>query len=269
VTRVALISDRERERAVRQADRERVKSLQWGIKELTRKVARQKIESRKKRRELLSRMRRALRAVPRRDRTTRAEMLLRVAAERDRFKRWWDSVLLERAKRRAVLSEQRRELKSYRATSNRRIAAAVEQLRRLQGEELERFERDQDERLAILRAGLDEARRTIATERRDQRQMSRTKRQVKERAKRVTKRERAKEFSGGVEANLTTALEHAVWKRERGLILSNARARGIKEPDAIAELVRERVEADEERAVEFLADDADAWLAAELQRKGY
>jgi len=139
----------------------------------------------------------------------------------------------------------------------------------LQGEELARFESDQSARLAVLRDGIGKAKRMLAEATRDQRQMSRTKRQVKQRNKRATKRERAQEFTGGVETNLTTALEHAVWKREKGVILSMAKARGIKAPDAIAELVRERVEADEDRAVEFLADDSDAWLEAEIRKQGY
>lgn len=66
---------------------------------------------------------------------------------------------------------------------------------------------------------------------------------------------------------MTSPEELAVWRHEKVSILRHAKATGIKEPDAIAELVRERVEADPDRAIEFLVNDSERWLMAELNRK--
>lgn len=270
MTRPALISDRERERAIRQADKVQLRRLHERVKGLRLSISRHKIETRKQRRQLLANMRRALRALPRRDRSVVRDRVLAVARQRTDYQQWWAGVLLERARRRAELAELRAAVRTYRAGSPARVAAAVAKLRDLQREQLDGFEQRRAGLINSAEAALEHALRELATERRDQRQMARTKRTTSERkARRATKRERRQEFTGGVEANLTTALEHAVWKREKGRILSNARARGITAPDAIAEMVRERAEAEQDLAIEYLADDADAWLEAELRKQGY
>lgn len=140
MSKAAVISDRERERHVRQTDREHIRAFELGIKDLRRQLARQKILARKARRETLAKMRKAFPAIRRAEAGKRTQLTLDIARERDRYIRWWESVLIERANRRAEIAKLRSQLKHLRATRKSRIAEATRQLKLLQAEELARFD---------------------------------------------------------------------------------------------------------------------------------
>jgi hypothetical protein len=268
MTKAATISDRERERAVRQKDREHIRAFEAGIKDLRRQLSRQKILARKARRETLAKMRRALPAIRRAEAGKRTQLTLDIARERDRFTRWWESVLIERANRRAEIARLRSQLRHLRATRKSRIAEATRRLKLLQVEELARFDSTVGVERRSVESGIATLLEQLRQERADQRQFKGTARAKRRAAvKRTTQKERRQEYTGGVEANLESPEEQAVWRHEKASILRVAKAKGIKAPDAIAELVRERVEADPDRAIEFLANDSERWLMAELNRK--
>jgi hypothetical protein len=106
----------------------------------------------------------------------------------------------------------------------------------------------------------------LTTERADQRQRRSTKKHVAAGAPKVTRSERREEYSGGVEANLTSAVQLATWKRARKQILAQAKRLKITQPDAVAELVGEWVEADPDRAMGYVIADAEQWVRDELRR---
>lgn len=92
---------------------------------------------------------------------------------------------------------------------------------------------------------------------------------VRPASKTIRAKESSAERDSLIEMNLVTPEEQAWWKRNKTQMLRESREAGISEPHAIAELVRERVELEPERAVEFMQADADAWLRSELKREGY
>jgi hypothetical protein len=127
--------------------------------------------------------------------------------------------------------------------------------------------------LQSLAGLIQKARQELKTEQYDLKSWIRNRsgeRKPKGKAKPVQRaREGRAERESLVELNLVNAEEQAWWRRNKAQILRRAKEMGITEPDGIAELVRESVEADPERAVEFLQSDADRWLEAELRKQGY
>jgi len=258
---------RDAEHIARQRDRQRLSDMRAGIVELRRYVSRQKILDRKERRAALARIRAALLDIPRAERDHRHRMASDVLDARQAFRVWWAMVLAERATRLTDIRQLREHLKRYRAGSKARIAASVAATKRAADELLEELAQGSATRRIRITQLLEHQERELKIERTDQRQFRSTKRHVQKHSKtRVTKTERRQEFSGGVEANLVTAEEHAIWQVARRQILSDAKARGITAPDAIAELVRERAEADPDLATDAMQASADRWLAAELKR---
>jgi hypothetical protein len=257
---------RDTEKVLRAQDRQRLRDMRAGIVDLRRSISRQKILDRKARREALQAIRRKLRQVRPNERAHRRNIAREVSTALRDFRAWWQAVLVERANRQADLKQLRAHAKAYRAGTRERIREGVAAVQRAAEEHLAEMASSAEARRERMAAALRAAERDYRTERADQSQFRRTKRNIKARAPRVTRKERASEFTGGVEANLLTPEEHAVWRSSKRGILLEAKRLGIKAPDAIAELVRERTEADPDLAIELLARHAERDWAAEYRK---
>lgn len=255
---------REREQLARAQERARIRDLAASVAELRRSLRENQAEVTRKRRDILKRLSQTVRRLPKVERTHRRKMASEVVLAVAEFRRWWDVVKAERAARRAEIVQLRTGLRDYRKGSPARVRALVENARRIAETRLEEMLGDAEQRRRVLRETLAQAERELKTERADAAQFKRTRQHLRGRASKTkaTRRERRQEFTGGVEANLMTAEEHAIWHSARRQILAEAKARGIKAPDQIAELVRERVELEPEAATDSLQDYADAQVAA-------
>lgn len=203
----------------------------------------------------------------------RRKMLRTLAEKRRAFHEWWASVRAERAQRLAEIASLRSELKAFGQQWPQRKRLAVEAITAAVHKELDQFDAQTAQQLHSLESLIAKARQELKAEQYDLKSWVRNRsgeRKPKGKIKPIARaREKSLERGSLVELNLTNAEEQAWWRRNKAQILRQAKSMGITEPDAIAELVRESVEADPERAVEFLQSDADRWLEAELRKQGY
>lgn len=254
---------------LRRVDRERIRELRVQVTALRQAIARQRGESLKERRKLLRGIKSRLKGARRVERSHRHRLLAEVADARVDYQRWLTEVRAEQARRLAELAQTRELLRRWRAGARERVRAALANVERVTAERLAQLDARTADARAELVAALEQAQRDLWQERQDQRQFRRTGRQVTKRTKRTSRRERAEECGSGVEANLTSAEEFAVWKHARRQVLAAARAQGVTASDQIAELVREYAEANPEQALDWLQNDSDAWLEAELSKGNY
>lgn len=203
----------------------------------------------------------------------RRKMLRTLSEKRRSFQEWWAAVRVERASRLAEIASLRQELKAFGQQWPERKRLAVEAITAAVHKELDQFDEQTEQQLDSLEALIGKARQELKVEQYDLKSWIRNRsgdRKPKSKAKPAQRvSERRAERESLVELNLVNAEEQAWWRRNKAQILRRATELGITEPDGIAELVRESVEADPERAVEFLQSDADRWLAAELRKQGY
>jgi hypothetical protein len=204
--------------------------------------------------------------------TTERRAILRVIAQkRKAFADWWAEVQAERARLLAEIQGLRAELKAFGKQWPERKKLAVAAITAAVTRELDTFDEQTRAELVSLEQLIGKARRELKSEQYDLKTWIRNRRgERKTKVKPLARaRESRAELESLIELNLLSAEELAWWRRNKPQILRDARAQGITEPDAIAEQVREAVEGDPERAVEFLQADADAWLEAELRKQGY
>jgi len=203
----------------------------------------------------------------------RRKMLRTLAEKRRSFQEWWTAVRVERASRLAEIAALRQELKAFGQQWPERKRLAVEAITAAVHKELDQFDKQTEQQLDSLEGLIGKARQELKSEQYDLKSWIRNRsgeRKPKSKAKPVQRaREKRAEHESLVELNLLNAEEQAWWRRNKAQILRRAKELGITEPDGIAELVRESVEADPERAVEVLQSEADRWLAAELRKQGY
>lgn len=203
----------------------------------------------------------------------RRKMLRTLSEKRRSFHEWWAAVRIERASKLAEIASLRQELKAFGQQWAERKRLAVEAITAAVHKELDQFDEQTEQQLDSLEALIGKARQELKVEQYDLKSWIRNRsgeRKPKSKAKPAQRvRERRAERESLIELNLVNAEEQAWWRRNKAQILRRATELGITEPDGIAELVRESVEADPERAVEFLQSDADRWLATELRKQGY
>ncbi len=194
-----------------------------------------------------------------------------IAEKRKAFETWWREVRAERERRLTEIRDLRNELKRWTKDLPARRKESVEQISAEAMRQLATFDAQTTEQLGALERAIQTARRELKSDEYDLRVWSSSRRQERVAPKplRRTRRETAEERTSEVEANLTSGEELAWWHKNRGQVLRRAKELGITAPDGIAELVREAVEADPDRALEYLQADADAWVAAELRKQGF
>jgi len=255
-----------RMRAHVKSRRERLTQLQQERKVFDRK-------RRLDRRARLDRLRVELGRARKRPTEERRKMLRTLADKRRSFGEWWAAVRAERASRLAEIASLRQELKAFGQQWPERKRLAVEAITAAVHKELDQFDKQTEQQLQSLAGLIQKARQELKTEQYDLKSWIRNRsgeRKPKSKAKPVQRaREGRAERESLVELNLVNAEEQAWWRRNKAQILRRAKEMGITEPDGIAELVRESVEADPERAIEFLQSDADRWLETELRKQGY
>ena len=202
----------------------------------------------------------------------RAGKLQVIVAKRKQFQEWWQAVRQERAARLANIAQLRQELRDWTREGPARRKAAVEEITAAAQRQLDSFDTDTAVELGLLGEAVAKARAELKSDEYDLKTWTSNRRREGVRGKRpvrVTRRESVEELASNVESNLDTAEERAWWRRQRPSILRRAKELGKTEGDEIAEMIRESVEAEPERALEFLMADSDAWVEAEIRRVGF
>jgi hypothetical protein len=203
---------------------------------------------------------------------TRAAKVRAIAERRKQFEEWWAGVRRERNMRVAEIKRMRIELRGWSKDLPNRRRAAVEEVTTAAQRHLDTFDKQTANELELLERAIQEARRELKSDEYDLKTWgSNRRREVKAIAKppKRVRGESTAELVSNIEANLETAEEWAWWRAERKSILRTAKEAGITEGDAIAEGIRERVELEPERAIEYLQNDADAWVEAEIRKAGF
>jgi hypothetical protein len=224
------------------------------------------------RRARLKSLREAIRGLARIAKTTRATKLRTIIERRKQFVEWWAGVRREREMRLAEIKAMRLDLRGWSKDMPNRRRAAVEEITSAAQRQLANFDRETASELESLERAIHEARRELKSDEYDLKQWTGNRRREARAIVRPVKAkrgERTSELVSAIEANLETAEEWAWWRAERKSILRDAKEAGIGEGDMIAERIRERVEADPERALEYLQNDADAWVEAEIRKAGF
>ncbi len=203
---------------------------------------------------------------------SKAEKLRAIAERRRQFEQWWAGVRKERATRLAEIQHLKVTLKGWLKDLPKRRQQAVAEISAAAQRQFESFDVETAKQHDALERAIQQARRELRADEYDLKvwtaNRGREKRQVV-RAIRKPKGEATAELVSEIENNLTTAEEWAWWRAERKTLLRNAKEQGVTEGDAIAELIRERVELEPERAIEYLQADADAWVEAEVRKAGF
>lgn len=223
------------------------------------------------RRARLRALREAIQALGAKSKSERRRRLTVIQEKRRQFVEWWKEVRIERARRLAEIATLRQQLKDWTKLGPERRRQSVAEVTDAAMRELATFDAQTASGLDALSKAIEKARRELKADEYDLRtwHANRGHEQKRMRVLKGGKREQAKELDSLIEANLETGEQLAWWKRNRPSILRQAKEMGIEAADGIAELVREQVEGDPDRAIEFLQDDADAWVAAELRKAGF
>lgn len=224
------------------------------------------------RRARLKSLREAIRGLARVAKTTRAQKLRTIVERRKQFVEWWAGVRREREMRLAEIKALRLDLRGWSKDLPNRRRAAVEEITSAAQRQLASFDAETANELESLERAIHEARRELRSDEYDLKQWTGNRRREAKAIAKPPKRARGEstaELVSAIEANLESAEEWAWWRAERRSILRAAKEAGIEQGDMIAEGIRERVEADPERALEFLQNDADAWVEAEIRKAGF
>lgn len=259
---------KEREQGIKSADRERVALLRSRVKAIQLEIAQSKRRHPKERRAFLLKIRQLTRGLRAKDRAERKALAAAINERVKSFREWWAEVLRERKRRLDQIATLRKEIAAHRATAKPRLIEATAILSRQRDETLDALDEQQNREADDMFSRLNRAKKHLATELQDQKSMRQTARQTMIAAK-PKQGERKAEFTGGVEANLTSAIELAVWKKARKQILAEANRKRVSTPDGVAELVQEYAETHQDQAMAWLQDDVETWMAKELERKGY
>jgi hypothetical protein len=195
-----------------------------------------------------------------------------IQEKRKAFDVWWREVRQERERRLTEIRKLRQDLREWSKNLSSRRRESVEQISAEAMRQLETFDAQTAEQLGALEQAIAKARRELKADEYDVRVWTSNRRKERTAASkpvRKARRESSEERDSIVEMNLESGEELAWWRRNKTQILRQARDMGISAADGIAELVREAVEADPDRALEFLQADADAWVVAELKKQGF
>jgi hypothetical protein len=217
-------------------------------------------------------LRKSLRDLQQANAKARAAKVRAIAERRRQFVEWWAGVRRERDMRLAEIKRMRADLRAWSKDLPNRRRAAVAEVAAAAQRHLESFDQKTASELDALERAIQEARRELKSDEYDLKTWgSNRRREARAIAKppRRARGESTAELVSAIEANLETAEEWAWWRAERKSILRTAKEAGITEGDAIAEGIRERVEVDPERAIEYLQNDADAWVEAEIRKQGF
>lgn len=224
------------------------------------------------RRARLKSLREAIRGLARIAKTTRATKLRAIVERRKQFVEWWAGVRREREMRLAEIKALRLDLRGWSKDMPNRRRAAVEEITTAAQRQLASFDSQTATELESLERAIHEARRELKSDEYDLKVWTGNRRREAKAIARPVKAKRGEstaELVSAIEANLESPEEWAWWRAERRSILRTAKEAGIDQGDLIAEGIRERVEADPERALEFLQNDADAWVEAEIRKAGF
>lgn len=217
-------------------------------------------------------LRKALRDLASANAKARTAKVRAIAERRKQFEEWWAGVRRERDMRLAEIKRMRADLRAWSKELPNRRRAAVEEVSTAALRHLQTFDKQTADQLELLERAIHEARRELKSDEYDLKTWgSNRRREARTIAKppRRARGESTAELVSAIEANLETAEEWAWWRAERKSILRTAKEAGITEGDAIAEGIRERVELEPERAIEYLQNDADAWVEAEIRKAGF
>lgn len=263
----------------REASRIELEKMRAHVKAKKRKLA--ELESDEKhwtkarkleRKARLKDLQKALRDLQRADAKNRVAKVRAIAERRKQFEEWWAGVRRERDMRLGEIKRMRADLRAWSKDLPNRRRAAVEEVTAAAQRHLQSFDQKTASELDALERAIQEARRELKSDEYDLRTWTSNRRREVKAVVKPPKRKRGEstaELVSNIENNLVTAEEWAWWRAERASILRNAREAGISEGDAIAEGIRERVELEPERAIEYLQQDADAWVEAEIRRAGF
>jgi hypothetical protein len=208
----------------------------------------------------------------------RKRRLLAIAEKRRAFTAWWEQVRRERIARLDEIKRLRRDLLDWSKQGPARRREAIGQITAEAQRQLAAFDEETARGLDILGEAVHKARRELTSDEYDLRSWTSNRardaklppKSKRERYPfRKNRKELAIELESNVEANLESPEEWAWWRRNKASILRNAKASGKTEGDEIAEVIREAVGDNPEEALGYLADDADAWVEAEIRRQGF
>lgn len=220
----------------------------------------------------LKELHRALGAARKLDLATKREKLRAISERRRQFDQWWASVRAERIARLAEIRNLKTALKGWAKHLPKRRQQAVAEITAAAQRQFEAFDDETSKQHDALERALQQARRELRADEYDLKTWVANRgkeRRPVVKAVRKPRGETTAELVSDIENNLMTAEEWAWWRAERKSILRSAKEQGITEGDAIAELIRENVEMEPERALEFLQADADAWVEAEVRKAGF
>jgi hypothetical protein len=217
-------------------------------------------------------LRKSLRDLQQANAKARTAKVRAIAERRKQFEEWWAGVRRERDMRLAEIKRMRADLRAWSKDLPNRRRAAVAEIAAAAQRHLESFDQKTASELDALERAIQEARRELKSDEYDLKTWASNRRRESRTIAKPPKRARGEstaELVSNIEANLETAEEWAWWRAERKNILRTAKEAGITAGDAIAEGIRERVELEPERAIDYLQQDADAWLEAEIRKVGF
>lgn len=205
------------------------------------------------------------------DTDTRRKQLAIIVQKRKAFEQWWSEVRAERKRRLEEIAKLRAELRAWTKHGPERRKASVEAVTKEAQNQLRSFDLETGEQLEVFAEAVKRARAELKSDEYDLRTWGTNRRRDVQKAQ-ATKpkgKESTAELVSGIEANLMTAEEWAWWRTERASILRLAKTLGKTEGDEVAEMIREAVEMNPERALDYLSRDADAWVEAEVRKQGF
>ena len=201
----------------------------------------------------------------------RKSKLLEIDRKRKAFEAWWREVRLERETRLSEIRMLRAELREWTKEGPARRKESIAQITAEAQRQLAKFDAETAAGLDALGDAVRKARAELRSDEYDLRQWtSNRKRDVaRGQAPKAVRRQTAEELESNVEHNLETPEEWAWWRRNKRSLLRQAKELGKTSGDEIAEMIREAVGDNPEEALNYLADDADAWVEAEIRRQGF
>jgi len=256
---------RDRATALRSQDRAELARLRDSVKAARAAIVTWKRTHPKRRAEVLREIRDLAKQAKASERSTRAKLVGRIMQRRHDFAEWWAKVQLEKRARLAELQSLRAELAQWRKQGSARRHEFRAVMVSAKAAKLEALSSSMDREAETLFGALERAKSTAKAERYARRSRAKTAKALAKPA--ATRREKASEYSGGVEANLQTAVELAYWQHERRRVLAEAKRRGVTAADGVAEIVTELVEFDPDRAMGFLIDDTEQWVRNETKQR--
>ena len=229
-------------------------------------------DSRKQERKArLREIQRSARKIRSADIEVRRRQLRIIADKRKAFEAWWKEVRAERARRLAEIAALRTDLREWSKRGPERRKAAVEQVTAEAHRYLQSFDAETAEQLDVFAEAVRRARTELKSDEYDLKIWGTNRRRDVQKAKatKPTAKESTAELVSAIEANLLSAEEWAWWRRERPSVLRLAKTLGKDSGDEVAEMIREAVELNPERALNYLSEDSDAWVEAEVRKQGF